>query len=97
MKSGYNKILRILENTLNRMGIEIKYTRLYGKGGLCRIKDQWKCVINKNLTTEDKINTIVEGMKLLSIEDLYIPPLVRNLIEKGGLYGNIYFDDKTFS
>ena len=97
MKNGYKKILRILENTLERMGIEVRYAQLYGKGGLCRIKDQWKCIVNQHLNTEDKINTIVEGMKLLSLEDIYIPPLVRELIEKGGVYGNIHSDDKTFS
>ncbi len=96
-RMAMKRILHVLEDVLQRMGIEIKYAKLYGKGGLCRVKGEWKCIINNNLSTEEKVSIIAEGMKMLSIEDIYLPPVVRELIEKGGKNGNIYSHDKTLS
>jgi len=50
-------------------------------GGLCRLEGQYIVILNSKSNVEDKIQVMIKALKLFNLDDIYIKPAVRQLLE----------------
>jgi hypothetical protein len=79
-------ILNQLEELADRLGIEIRYENVTGDeepsaGGLCRLKGVTVLIIHSQAPLKDKIELLIEVLKRFPIGDLYVRPVIRELLE----------------
>ena len=80
-------LLRQLEKLGQSIKLEVRYDRPGGKvafveGGLCRIKDKQVIIINKTVSTSQKIRILVRELRRFDLSNIYIIPALRDLLEK---------------
>ncbi len=75
------QILQELEGIAERLSITVRYEVGNMEGGLCRINDQLSVIINKNLSLRGKIDIFLQALKTLPLNDVYILPQIRKLID----------------
>jgi hypothetical protein len=80
-------LLNQLEELAGKLGIEIRYGNIPGEeshrmGGLCRVKGQYKLIIHSKLTIKEKIGVIVKNLKGFEMDDVYVIPAIRELLDK---------------
>ena len=51
-------------------------------GGLCRLKGKSVIVIDARASAKERIRTLVQALKPFDLTDVYIPPPLRELLEK---------------
>ena len=74
-------ILNGLEDVLKKLDIQLKYERGGFRGGLCRIDDKEYFYLSKILSLEQKISIISHQLKNLNLENIYLKPQIRELLE----------------
>jgi hypothetical protein len=79
-------VLSQLEGLADQLGIQIRYEKiveeeLTSAGGLCRLKGECFIIINSRATTKDKIQALVKALKNFDLNDVYMRPALRELIE----------------
>jgi hypothetical protein len=82
-------LLNQLEELAGKLEIEIRYGNIgveesHRTGGLCRIKGQYVLIIHSRLTVKEKIEVIIKILKGFEIGDVYVIPVVRELLDKSG-------------
>ena len=50
-------------------------------GGLCRVEGQYILILNSKANVQDKIQVMIKALQLFNIDDIYIKPAVRQLLE----------------
>ncbi len=80
----YNELKELAKN----LGITIRRVNGSISGGLCTVKDKMYILVNKTDPPEVVINVIATGIASLGIENLYIKPVIREIIEKEVLSRN---------
>jgi N-dimethylarginine dimethylaminohydrolase len=80
-------VLSQLEGLANTLGIQIRYEKiiedeLSGAGGLCRVKGEWVIIVNSRATINEKIQTLAKSLKNFDLNNIYIRPALRELLEK---------------
>ena len=76
-----------LEALAFRLGIQLRYEKIKDEdvtssGGLCRFRGKDVLVIHSRATTKEKIKVLVEALKKYDLDDVYIRPAVRELLER---------------
>ena len=76
-----------LEELAYQLGINVRYERIAEEdlavtGGLCRVKGEYVIIINSGTGLKDKIQTLVRALKKFDLNDLYIRPALRELMER---------------
>lgn len=84
MKDEY--LLDQLEALAQRLGIPVRYEMLSGDessgaGGLCRVKGCPVVIIHARAALEVKIHILVQSLKQFPLDDLYLKPALRELLE----------------
>lgn len=74
-------VLNELEELLRKLNIEFKYEKGFFKGGLCKIEGKEYFYLSKSVPFEQKLNIIVEQLKNLDLNDVYLKPKLRDLLE----------------
>ena len=79
-------ILNQLEELADKLGIEIRYENVTGDeapgaGGLCRLKGATVLIIHSQAPLKDKIELLTEVLKRFPIGDIYVRPVIRELLE----------------
>ena len=82
-------LLSQMEELAGKLGIEIRYGNIPGEdshrtGGLCRVKGQYKLIIHSRLTVKEKIGVIIKNLKGFELDDVYVIPVIRELLDKSG-------------
>jgi len=82
-------ILDQLEELAGKLGIEIRYGNIGVEdsrrmGGLCRAKGKYFLIMHSRLTTKEKIGVIIKTLKRFEIGDVYVRPVIRELLDKSG-------------
>jgi len=77
------ELLEKLEVTVSEQNFKI--TRTKTKGGFCKIKNEKYFIIDKELKYAGKIDLIVEYVRTLPHEDIYVVPVVRALLKDKSL------------
>jgi hypothetical protein len=82
-------IVRLLEELAETFGLQIRYEPIRtdddlpnALGGVCRFKGDNLLIINSNATVRDKIKTLAEAVKNFDLDQVYILPIIRELLEK---------------
>ena len=75
-------ILQGLETLIQNLSIDLRYEKGDFKGGLCKIKNQAVIIINDKLPIDKKIKIMAKELKLLNLEQIYIRPALRKVIEQ---------------
>ncbi|MEN8191784.1 MAG: hypothetical protein ABFS12_03135 [Bacteroidota bacterium] len=78
----FESILQELKEIATQMGAKIRFERGDFKGGYCILKDSRVIVINKLSNLQRKVIVLSAALKELGIEDIYLPPKIREVIEE---------------
>lgn len=57
-----NEKLKKLEDTLQENSVRVIYDVLKSEGGLCKVKDKYYIIINRNIGVEQKITILSQGL-----------------------------------
>lgn len=79
-------LLEHLEEIAGRLGVELRYENLGQSGfncggGFCRLNGRSIILLNRRDSRQKKINVLLQSLKKLDLEGIFIPPAVRNAIE----------------
>jgi len=77
----YQQLLDELKEIALQKGIKVRFEKGDFNGGYCILKSEKVIVINKLAQTQRKLFILVEALKEIGIEDIYINPKIRNIIE----------------
>lgn len=78
----FENILEDLKELATQMGAKVRFERGDFKGGYCIIKRDKIIVINKLSNLQRKVLTLTSALKELGIEEIYLPPRLREIIEE---------------
>lgn len=76
------QLLAELEEIVQRLGYKLRYEKGNFEGGYCLLKESQLFVINSRNEAEKRISIIARNLKELGIDDIFVKPQVRELIEK---------------
>ncbi len=83
-----NTIIEQLEELIERFGVHIRHEAIKQNedsvnvvGGLCLLKGEYVLIVNSKAAIRDKINTLVMALKQFDHETIYMPPVLRELLE----------------
>lgn len=77
-------ILQDLKSLADQMGVRVRFERGDFKGGYCLLNDSKVIVINKLANMQRKVITLSAALKELGVEEIYLPPKLREVIEEMG-------------
>jgi hypothetical protein len=80
-------LLNQLEDLADKLGIEIRYGNIGMEesrrmGGLCRVQGKYFLIMHSKLTVKEKIGAIVKTLKGFEIGDVYVRPVIRELLDR---------------
>jgi hypothetical protein len=75
-------LLAELEEIIGRLGYKLRYEKGDFEGGYCLLKEAHLFVINSKNEIEKRIAIIAKNIKEIGIDDVYIKPQIREVIEK---------------
>ncbi|TPV93095.1 MAG: hypothetical protein B7733_22225 [Myxococcales bacterium FL481] len=80
------KQLADLEATAAKLGVEISYQPMAGLvqgiGGLCKVKGQYRVIIDRRLKAPERAQVIVDALAHFDTSALEVPPSVRRLLDR---------------
>jgi hypothetical protein len=82
-----SRVLGYLENLAYRLGIDIVYENLGEAdfsigGGLCKVKGVYKIFMDPSTPLELQIEILARALSSFKIEELYLLPCIREILEK---------------
>lgn len=81
IEKEYQQLLDELKEIALQKGIKVRFEKGDFNGGYCILKSEKVIVINKLAQTQRKLIILVEALKEIGIEDIFINPKIRNIIE----------------
>ena len=78
----FESILQDLKLLAQEMGAKVRFERGDFKGGYCLLREDKTIVINKLSTLQKKIMILTTALKDLGINDHYIQPKIREIIDE---------------
>ncbi len=78
----FENILDDLKSLASQMGAKVRFERGDFKGGYCLVKEKKIIVLNKLSTTQRKVITLSAALKELGIENVFMQPKLREIIEE---------------
>jgi hypothetical protein len=82
-------ILDQLEELAERFGIQIRYEPIKQDedfvkvvGGLCLLRGTYVLIIDSKAAMRDKITTFAEALRHFDLDQIYIKPALRELLDK---------------
>ncbi len=78
----FESILSELKAIAQEMGAKVRFERGDFKGGYCIVKESKIIVINKLSSHQRKVLTLAAALKELGVDDIYLPPKLREFIEE---------------
>ncbi len=74
-------ILQSFETLIHNLSIDLRYEKGDFTGGLCKVGNKEVLIVNNKLPIEGKINVMARELNRLNLEQIYIRPALRNIIE----------------
>jgi len=56
-------------------------------GGLCRVEGKYILILNAKATVSEKIQVMVKALQQFDLNDIYVKPVLRELLEGNNDYG----------
>lgn len=80
----FEDIIQDLKSVASQLGATVRFEKGDFKGGYCLIKENKVIVINKNANLQRKAMILSTALKELGINDIYLNPRLREIIEEMG-------------
>lgn len=80
----FEEIIQDLRSVASQLGATVRFEKGDFKGGYCLIKENKVIVINKNANLQRKAMILSNALKELGINDIYLNPRLREIIEEMG-------------
>lgn len=80
----FEEIIQDLKSIANQLGATVRFEKGDFKGGYCLLKESKVIVINKNANLQRKAVILSAALKELGVDDIYLNPKLRELIEEMG-------------
>ncbi|MBI9072118.1 MAG: hypothetical protein JEY94_11000 [Melioribacteraceae bacterium] len=80
----FENILADLKALAEEMGIKVRYELGDFKGGYCLLKSSRVVVLNKRSNLQRKVITLSTALKELGVDEIYMPPKIREIIDEMG-------------
>ena len=84
-----NTIIEQLEGLIKNFGIQIRDEAIKQDedlvkvvGGLCLLRGEYVLIINSRATTMDRIRTLATALKHFDLDQIYLRPVLRELLDK---------------
>jgi len=76
-----------LEELADRLGIlvrdeNINLDDVSSSGGLCLVEGQYILILNSKTTVQEKIQVAIRALQQFDLSDVYVKPLIRELLDK---------------
>lgn len=81
----FQSLLDELKEIASQKGIKVRFEKGDFNGGYCILKSEKIIVINKLAQPQRKVLILAEALNEIGIEDIYLHPKVRNLIENSSI------------
>ncbi len=81
IEKEYQHLIDELKEVALKKGIKVRFEKGDFNGGYCILKAEKVIVINKLAQTQRKLMILIEALKEIGIDDIYINPKIRNIIE----------------
>lgn len=78
---GEEKLI-LFKEFAEKVGAKVIYDTFPGKGGWCKANGRFYVIINRKLTIDEKIGIFVEFFRGIDTSNLYLPPILREEIER---------------
>jgi hypothetical protein len=80
-----NTLLNQLEELADRLDIAVRYETALedfpiSHGGLCRLKDRYVIIVNKDISTAEKARTLGQAIARFDLETVYVRPVLRTFL-----------------
>lgn len=80
-------LLELLENAADQLGIRVSYEALQtsamlAHGGLCKVKGELRCIIDRRATAEERVVTIATALSRFDTTELELSEQVRELLRQ---------------
>ena len=77
------QLLQELESLADRLSIDVSQVELDGlTGGLCRYGGKLRLIMDRNMDVLDHIEVFLKAFSQLSLDEVFVVPEVREMIEK---------------
>ncbi len=74
-------IINELIELLNNMGYRVRIEKGTFKGGFCLLREEKIFLLKKDLEQDKKISVLASNIAEIGVEDIFIKPNIRELIE----------------
>lgn len=79
------QLTEILETAAQQLGVSVRYENLAaagptGGGGLCKVKGEWRIIIDKKTAPSERASILVDALSSLDTESIFLPPKVREML-----------------
>lgn len=78
----FEQIIDELKQIAAQLGVSVRFEKGDFKGGFCIVKENKIIVINKFANTQRKAAILATALKELGIDDIYINPRLREIIDE---------------
>ncbi len=78
----FEEIIQDLRAVASQLGATVRFEKGDFKGGYCLLKESKVIVINKNANLQRKAMILSAALKELGVDDIYLNPQMRELIEE---------------
>jgi hypothetical protein len=75
-------IISELIEVFKNIGYEVRIEKGSFKGGFCLLREQNLFLLNKNIEPAKKISFLAKNLSELGVEDIFVKPEIRDIIEK---------------
>jgi hypothetical protein len=80
-----SELYQQLQEIASKLGITVseqnlRVTGVNAKSGLCRVKGQQVFIMDKHLTTREKLETLSECLRQMPLDDIYLMPAIRTYL-----------------
>ncbi len=79
-------LLELLETTAEQLSVKVSYELLshgavgVGHGGLCRVKGQYRVIIDKRATPQERVATLANALSSFDTSGVQLHAKVRNIL-----------------
>jgi hypothetical protein len=77
-------MLELLEAAATQLAVKVSYEPLaaaVGMGGLCRVKGQYRVIIDKRATASERVATLATALSSFDVGSLELPDQVRQVLK----------------
>jgi hypothetical protein len=79
-------ILYQMEELAQKLGVTVRFENINmeestSTGGLCCVRGEYVIIVHSRATVKEKIMVMIEALRHFDLGDIYIKPVIRQLVE----------------